>query len=68
MNWYPLIALLAFLYAAAVFYIVIKKPPSLMQLGKLQMFQKLLGERGADIFYYVWGLLAVAIGIWALMQ
>lgn len=68
MNWYPLLALVAFAYAGLVFYIVIKKPPKLMTIGKLAAFQKMLGERGADIFYYAWGAGAVAIGIFLLTR
>jgi hypothetical protein len=68
MNWYPLLALVAFAYAAAVFYIVIAKPPALMKIGKLQAIERLLGKRGAEIFYYAWGSLAVLLGIWALLQ
>jgi len=66
MNWYPLLALLAFAYAAAVLYIVIKKPPKIMQMGKLQAIEKMLGKKGADIFYYVWAVVFAAMGIWLL--
>lgn len=68
MNFYPLIALVAFIYAGLVFYIVIVKNPAWTKIGKFDAAQKILGERGAEIFYYIWGLLAAGIGIWALMQ
>ncbi len=68
MNWYPLIALIAFAYAAATLFIIIKKPPSMMKLGKVEIFQKMIGEKGTDILYYAVAALAIGIGVWALMQ
>jgi hypothetical protein len=68
MNWYPIIALVAFLYAALTLYIIIKKPPSMMKLGKVEMMQRLIGNSGTEILYYVVSLVAIGIGIWALMQ
>ncbi len=68
MQWYPLIALIAFAYAAATLFIIIKKPPSMMKLGKVEIFQKLIGKKGTDILYYAVSILAIGIGIWALLQ
>jgi len=68
MNWMPLLALLAFAYAAAVFYIAIKKPPRIMQLGKLKTIEKILGKTGMDIFFYIWGAAFVVLGVWLLMK
>lgn len=67
MNWYPLLALVAFAYAGLCWYIIYKKPPSLMKIGKVEMFQKMLGEKGADIFYYAWGAIAAGLGIYLLI-
>jgi hypothetical protein len=64
MNWYPLLALLAFAYAGLVFFLVVKKPPKLWGIGKIQAFVKVLGDKGTDIFFYVWGIAFIGLGIW----
>jgi hypothetical protein len=66
MNWYPLLALLCFAYTGLVFWLTIKKPEKLWGMGKIQMFVKLLGERGTEIFFYIFGLAFAALGIWLL--
>ncbi|MGB2965322.1 MAG: hypothetical protein WBB69_15200 [Anaerolineales bacterium] len=66
MNWYPLLALLAFAYTGLVFWLTIKKPEKLWSISKIQFFVKALGERGTEIFFYVFGLAFAALGIWLL--
>lgn len=65
MNWYPLLGLLALIYAGFVFYLgATKKPVAIWNMGKIQMFKKVLGEQGTVIFFYVWAVLFIALGIW----
>ena len=66
MNWYPLLALLAFAYTGLVLWITIKKPEKLWDMGKIQVIVKVLGERGTEIFFYFWGITFAALGIWLL--
>lgn len=66
MDGYALLGLLAILYAIAVVYIAAKKPPKLWEMAKIRMFRKVLGEKGTVIFFYVFALLAVVLGIWLL--
>jgi len=66
MNWYPLLALLAFAYAVLVVWMAVKKPPKLWGMGKIQAFVKVLGEKGTVIFFYIWAAAFVALGIWLL--
>ena len=66
MNWYPLLALLAFAYTGLVFWLTIKKPVKLWSISKVQFFVKVLGERGTEIFFYVFGLAFTALGVWLL--
>lgn len=66
MNWYPLLALLALAYAGLVVFLAVKKPEKLWKMGKIQMFVKVLGERGTEIFFYVWAVLFVALAVWLL--
>jgi len=65
MNWYPLLGLLAFAYAGLVVYLAAtKKPEALWNMGKIQSFVKVLGEKGTVIFFYVWGVAFTALGVW----
>ena len=64
MNWYPLLGLLALAYAGLVFWMVIKKPEKLWSIGKIQTMVKLMGEKGTDIFLYVFGTAFAGLGIW----
>lgn len=64
MNWYPLLGLLALAYAGLVVFLALKKPEKIWKMGKIQAFIKLLGEKGTEIFFYVWAVLFVALGIW----
>jgi hypothetical protein len=64
MNWYPLLGLLALAYAGLVIFITVKKPEKLWQIGKIQAFVKVLGERGTEIFFYVFAVIFLVLGIW----
>lgn len=66
MNWYPILALLAFAYTGLVFWLVIKKPEKLWGISKIKVFVNVLGEKGAEIFFYAWGIGFAALGIWLL--
>ena len=65
MNWYPLLGLLALAYAAFAVYLgATKKPEVIWNMGKVQAFVKILGEKGTVIFFYFWGVAFAALGIW----
>ncbi len=65
MNWYPLLGLLALAYAGLVFYLAAaKKPAVIWNMAKIQMFIKVLGEKGTIIFFYVWAVAFLGLGIW----
>jgi len=64
MNWYPLLGLLALAYTGLTIWLTVKKPPKLWGIAKIQAFVKVLGERGTEIFFYVWAALFAALGIW----
>lgn len=67
MNYFPLLGLLAFAYAGMVIWLTLKKPEKLWNIAKIQGFVKVLGLRGTEIFFYVWALLAIGLGIWLFM-
>lgn len=64
MNINALLGILAFVYAGMVFFITFKKPEKIWNIGKIKGFRKVLGEKGTVIFFYAFGLLAVAVGAW----
>lgn len=68
MNGFALLGILAFIYAGLVFFITIKKPDAIWNMAKIKGFRKALGERGTVIFFYIWGLLVVALGIWLMTK
>ncbi len=56
---------LALAYAALVIYLgATKKPAALWNMGKIQAFVKVLGEKGTVIFFYIFGAAVAVLGIW----
>ena len=68
MNGWALLGILAFIYAGLVFFITIKKPDAIWNMAKIKGFRKALGEKGTVIFFYVWGVLAIILGVWLLTK
>ena len=66
MSWYPLLALLCFVYTGLVIWIALKKPPKLWDMAKIRAFRKVLSDRGTEIFFYVWAVAFAALGVWLL--
>ncbi len=59
-------AILAFLYAAAVIVIAVLKPEKIWNMKKIEFFKKHMGDKGTEIFFYVWALLFVVLGVYLL--
>ncbi len=59
------LGLLAFVYAAFVVFVALKKPPAIWGMAKIRGFIKVLGEKGTVIFFYIWAVIFVGLGIWA---
>jgi hypothetical protein len=68
MNGLALLGLLLIIYGILVFVIAIKKPQKVWEMKKIQTFIKGLGEKGTVIFFYIWGAIAIGIGIWLLVK
>lgn len=68
MSGFRLGGLALILYSLLVFFITVKKPAKIWNMGKVRGFIKVLGEKGTVIFFYVWGLLALALGIWLMTK
>jgi len=64
MNGMALLGILAIVYAVFVVYVAAKKPAKVWDMAKIRGFRKVLGENGTVIFFYIWALLFVALGIW----
>lgn len=56
--------ILAIVYAAAVVVIAVVKPEKIWSMKKIELFKKVLGDRGTEIFFYVWALLFLVLGVW----
>ena len=64
MKTMALLGILSLVYAALVLYITVKKPQKIWNMKKIQMFRKALGEKGTVIFFYIWSVAFIALGIW----
>ena len=55
-------------YAVLVFWITIKRPAKIWNMGKIQGFLKILGDLGTRIFFAIFGLAALGVGIWLTIE
>ncbi len=68
MNTNALFGIVAILYAGMLFFVTFKKPKQIWSIKKIRGFEKVLGEKGTEIFFYAFGLLALALGIWLMTK
>lgn len=68
MNGLELLGILVILYSIAVIFIAFKKPEKIWKMKKVKMFRKVLGEKGTVIFFYIWALIFIVLGILALLK
>ena len=68
MNGAALGGIILLLYAVLVFYITIAKPPKMWDMAKIKWYREKMGEKGTEIFFYIWGILAAGIGIWLMIK
>jgi hypothetical protein len=57
-------AILAIVYAVIVVILAVLKPEAIWKMKKIQWFEKVLGEKGTEIFFYIWALLFLVLGVW----
>jgi len=60
--------ILAIVYAVLVVVIAVMKPEQIWNMKKIEMFKKVLGDRGTEIFFYIWALGFLVLGIWLLTK
>ncbi|MCH4891011.1 hypothetical protein EZV73_25765 [Acidaminobacter sp. JC074] len=58
--------ILAILYAVMVIVLAVLKPEAIWKLKKIQFFIKHMGDKGTEIFFYVWALIFLVLGVWLL--
>jgi hypothetical protein len=63
-----LLGLLLIIYSVTVVFITVKKPENIWEMAKIKMFRKVLGEKGTEIFFYIFAAIAAVIGIWLLIK
>ncbi|WP_312710915.1 hypothetical protein [Proteiniclasticum ruminis] len=68
MDGLALLGLILILYAGAVVYITLKKPEAIWNMAKIRVFRKLLGDRGTEIFFYLFALASAGFGLWLLVN
>lgn len=68
MDGLALLGLILIVYAGAVIFITVKKPDQIWNMAKIKLFRKMLGEKGTEIFFYLFALAAAGFGVWLLLQ
>ena len=68
MNWLALLGVLLVAYAVFVFYVSVKKPEKVWEMGKVRGFRKALGDAGTVILFIVFGLAMGGLGIWLILK
>lgn len=48
----------------AVVVIAVVKPEKIWNMKKIEFFKKYLGDRGTEIFFYIWAAIFLFLGIW----
>jgi len=61
-------AILAFVYSALVIILTVTKPPTIWKIKKIQWFETHMGVKGTDIFFYIWALAFLVLGVWLLTR
>jgi len=60
--------ILAIVYALVVVLIAVMKPEKIWNMKKIELFKKFLGDKGTEIFFYIWALIFLILGVWLLTQ
>ena len=63
MDWLLVLAIFLIVYGLAVLAIAWLKPAAIWNLAKIQGFVKVLTETGTVIFFYIWGIAAIVVGV-----
>lgn len=64
MNSYAILGILSLAYSVLVVLLTLKKPEKIWKMKKIQWFEKVLGVKGTEMFFYVWAALFLGLSIW----
>ena len=62
------LAIVLILYSVIVIGLAVTKPAAIWKMKKIQLFEKYLGAKGTEIFFYIWALIFLVLGIWLLTR
>ncbi len=62
-----ILGIILIVYALMVVIIAVLKPEKIWNMKKIELFKKFLGDRGTEIFFYIWALIFLILGIWLLI-
>lgn len=68
MNTMALLGILAIAYGAFCIFVALKKPAAIWNMKKIEWFKKVLKEGGTVVFFNIWGLAFIALGIWLMIK
>ncbi len=68
MNGLALLGALLAAYGIFCIYVAFAKPPKIWTISKIQGFVKALTTTGTVIFFTVFGLAALGVGIWLIVK
>ncbi len=57
------LGIILIVYGLFVIWVTYAKPEKIWNMGKIQGFVKAFGEKGTSIFFYVWAVAAIVIGV-----
>ena len=59
-----ILSIFLIIYGIIVLYLTLSKSSIVFKNPKTKMFQKLLGEKGTYVFFLLFGLIALGVGIY----
>lgn len=67
MDGLALLGLFLIVYGVALVGITAKKPKGIWEMAKIRMFRKVLGEGGTVLFFYIFAVVCVGVGVWLMI-
>ena len=68
MNWWALLGIVAAAYGVFAIFVALKKPEKIWNMAKVQGFVKKIGEKGTTIWFCVFGLILIGVGVWLIIM
>jgi len=67
MDGMAALGIILIIYGILVLGIAYQKPQSIWRMKKILWFIKVLGEKGTVVFFDVWGVAAIGLGVWLIL-